>query len=224
MKRLIKVWLLILLSYSHLGLANVDQLDDDLTQFDVPILLGDWFFVSPESDESTLGYRAIMMHFGSDYSFSLDLVRHDESIEHWDGRYQANDMTIKLNLDSMEEQIYPYQATHNQLFINGIGFVKMVSDSLAGAWTSQQLTGSEMSMLSLEQVDLVLQSDFIFHFRARGRNGLEVIHEGVYYISGDHLVLIYEAGLHDTRYVIEGNALMLEVEDGSMLAVLNRVQ
>jgi hypothetical protein len=215
---------MLLLLHSHLVLANVRQINDDLTQFDLPFLLGDWFFVNPDSDEASEGYRTIAMRFGADYTFILDIVRHDDSVEHWSGHYQADDTTLKLKIGSSDEQVYPYQANHNRLFINGIGFVKVLNDSLAGAWTSQQLTGSEMGSLTLEQVDLVLQSDFIFHFRAKDHNGDEAVHEGIYYTSGDHLVLIYESGLHDTRYMIKENKLTLEVEDGSMLAVLNRVQ
>jgi hypothetical protein len=73
-------------------------------------------------------------------------------------------------------------------------------------------------------MDLVLQPDFVFTFRVANESGEEAIHQGVYYTEGDHLVLLYEDGEHDTRYTLNSDVLTLEGEEGGMYAVLNRIR
>ncbi len=76
---------------------------------------------------------------------------------------------------------------------------------------------------NINQMDLILQPDFVFMFRVANDEGEESVKQGVFYTEGEHLVLLYENGEHGTRYVLNQNELTIKDSNGDMYAVLNRV-
>ena len=76
---------------------------------------------------------------------------------------------------------------------------------------------------NINQMDLILQPDFVFMFRVSNEKGEESVKQGVFYTEGEHLVLLYENGEHGTRYTLNQNELTIEDSNGDMYAVLNRV-
>lgn len=196
----------------------------DLTQFDQPFLLGDWYLLNPAPEESEENFLAIKLSFESDYSFSIDIQKKDSSVDHWEGMYTANSDTLILGLNSDDPQVYEYKSNHNLLFLNGVTFTKALPNALAGMWSSTSLSGQDFFADKLTEVLLILQPDFVFLFKASGSDGNETTHQGVYYMEGDHLVLLYEDGEQDTRYTLQQDQLTLDMEGGSMYAVLNRIR
>ncbi|ELX4137454.1 hypothetical protein V6450_001738 [Vibrio vulnificus] len=220
-------WLLTLLA--ALTLSSVYAQDTstksaDLTYFDTPLLLGDWYLVNPNVEDSREDFRAIKLTLNSKYEFQIDIQKRDYSIEHWEGIYTANEDTIILGLNTDEPQVYQYESNHNMLNLNGVTFTKGLPNALAGIWSSAQLSGEGMIANQINKMDLILQPDFVFMFRVTSEDGDESVKKGVYYTEGNHLVLLYENGEHDTTYVLDTDQLTLQEESGEMLAVLNRVR
>ncbi len=220
-------WLLTLLA--ALTLSSVYAQDTstksaDLTYFDTPLLLGDWYLVNPNVEESREDFRAIKLTLNSKYEFQIDIQKRDYSIDHWEGIYTANEDTIILGLNTDEPQVYQYESNHNMLNLNGVTFTKGLPNALAGIWSSAQLSGEGMIANQINKMDLILQPDFVFMFRVTSEDGDESVKKGVYYTEGNHLVLLYENGEHDTIYVLDTDQLTLQEESGEMLAVLNRVR
>jgi hypothetical protein len=204
--------------------ANESRDNSDLTQFDQPFLLGDWYLVNPNPEESKENFIAIKLSLDSNYSFSIDIQKKDYSVDHWEGLYTANEDTLILGLNTSEPQVYEYDTSHNQLNLNGVLFTKALSNSLAGMWSSEALGGDELIESEVQQMDLLLQPDFVFMFRVSNQSGAEAIHKGVYYTEGEHLVLLYENGEHETRYKLNSDTLEIEMEAGALYAVLNRIR
>ncbi|EHU4913952.1 hypothetical protein KY888_000921 [Vibrio vulnificus] len=220
-------WLLTLLA--ALTLSSVYAQDTstksaDLTYFDTPLLLGDWYLVNSNVEESREDFRAIKLTLNSKYEFQIDIQKRDYSIDHWEGIYTANEDTIILGLNTDEPQVYQYESNHNMLNLNGVTFTKGLPNALAGIWSSAQLSGEGMIANQINKMDLILQPDFVFMFRVTSEDGDESVKKGVYYTEGNHLVLLYENGEHDTTYVLDTDQLTLQEESGEMLAVLNRVR
>ncbi|MDN3610073.1 hypothetical protein ACODM8_14625 [Vibrio ostreicida] len=210
--------------FSLAAFANEIRDNRDLTQFDQPFLLGDWYLVNPNPEQSEENFLAIKLSLDSNYSFKIDIQKRDYSVDHWEGGYAANDDTLILGVNTSEPQIYDYSSNHNMLNLNGVTFTKALSNSLAGMWSSDQLGGEDIVHSKVQQVDLILQPDFVFMFRVSNDQGDEAVHKGVYYTEGEHLVLLYEHGEHETKYSLNSDILTLEMEEGSMYAVLNRVR
>lgn len=131
-------WLLTLLA--ALTLSSVYAQDTstksaDLTYFDTPLLLGDWYLVNPNVEESREDFRAIKLTLNSKYEFQIDIQKRDYSIDHWEGIYTANEDTIILGLNTDEPQVYQYESNHNMLNLNGVTFTKGLPNALAGIWS-----------------------------------------------------------------------------------------
>ena len=198
--------------------------DSNLSHFDLPLLLGDWYLMNPDPEQGTENFRAIKLTLDSNYSFSIDIQKKDYSVDHWEGLYNANEDSIILGLNTSEPQVYAYSSNHNMLNLNGVMFTKALPNALAGIWSSAELSGSDLRASNIQKMDLVLQPDFIFMFRVSDEEGGEVIRRGVYYTEGDQLVLLYENGEHGTRYTLNSDVLTLQGEEGDMFAVLNRIR
>jgi len=218
-------WIGVLLTCFSLScFANEVRDNSDLTQFDQPFLLGDWYLVNPNPEQSEENFLAIKLSLDSNYSFKIDIQKRDYSVDHWEGLYTANEDTLILGLNTEEPQIYNYSSNHNMLNLNGVVFTKALPNALAGMWSSAKLSGHEFLASEVEQVDLILQPDFVFMFRVSNEDGAEAIHKGVYYTEGEHLVLLYENGEHETRYSLNSDILTLEMEEGALYAILNRIR
>ncbi|ELH7812343.1 hypothetical protein Q9F35_004179 [Vibrio harveyi] len=217
-------WFIILLSFCCFSVSSAEtNKEDELSHFDTPFLIGDWYLMNPNPDDSSENFRAIKLTLGSDYTFSIDIQKKDYSIDHWEGLYNANEDTIVLGLNTDEPQIYAYRNNHNTLDLNGVTFTKGLSNALAGIWSSSLVGGDGMLANNINQMDLILQPDFVFMFRVSNEEGEEAVKQGVFYTEGEHLVLLYENGEHGTRYTLNQNELTIQDSNGDMYAVLNRV-
>ncbi|WP_045404441.1 hypothetical protein [Vibrio jasicida] len=217
-------WFIILLSFCCFSVSSAEtNKEDELSHFDTPFLIGDWYLINPNPEDSAENFRAIKLTLGSNYTFSIDIQKKDYSIDHWEGLYNANEDTIVLGLNTDEPQIYAYQNNHNTLDLNGVTFTKGLSNALAGIWSSSHVAGDGMLANNINQMDLILQPDFVFMFRVANESGEESVKQGVFYTEGEHLVLLYENGEHGTRYKLNQNELTIEDSSGEMYAVLNRV-
>ncbi|RJX72829.1 hypothetical protein DZ860_06630 [Vibrio sinensis] len=198
--------------------------NSDLTQFDQPFLLGDWYLINPNPEASKEDFLAIKLSLDSNYNFAIDIQKRDYSVDHWEGLYSANEDTIILGLNTSEPQIYEYSSNHHMLNLNGVVFTKALSNTLAGIWSSAELAGEDLLASEVNKMDLILQPNFVFMFRVSNQEGDEMVHKGVYYTEGDQLVLLYEDGEHETRYSLNSDTLTLHTAEGDMFAVLNRIR
>ncbi|EDP59992.1 hypothetical protein [Vibrio sp. AND4] len=217
-------WFVILLSCCCISISSAEtNKEDELSHFDTPFLIGDWYLMNPNPDDTSEDFRAIKLTLGSDYTFAIDIQKRDYSIDHWEGLYNANEDTLVLGLNTDEPQVYSYRNNHNTLDLNGVMFTKGLPDALAGIWSSSQIAGDGMLANNINQMDLVLQSDFVFMFRVSNAEGEESVKQGVFFTEDEHLVLLYENGEHGTRYTLNQNELTIEDSAGNMYAELNRV-
>jgi hypothetical protein len=196
----------------------------DLTSFDYPFLLGNWYLVNPQPTEGDQDFHTIRLSIVSNYTFLIEIQKTDYSIEQWRGLYSASTDTLVLGLDSETPQHYNYMVNHNQLMLNGITFVKGLPKNLVGSWASEQITGDDILASEVSSMALTLQPDFVFMFKVESDTGEHAVHQGIYYYEDDHLVLMYEDGEQDSRYTINEDTLTLESENFDMYAVLNRVK
>ncbi|CAM3067576.1 hypothetical protein [Vibrio mytili] len=203
---------------------NPSVKQDELSHFDTPFLIGEWYLINPNSmQETTEDFRVIKLTLGSDYLFSIDIQKRDYSVDHWEGSYSANENTIVLGLNSDEPQIYQYLNNHNTLDLNGVTFTKGLSNALAGIWSSSHVSGEGLVANNINHMDLILQPDFVFMFRVSNEAGEESIKQGVFYTEDEYLVLLYENGEQGTTYKLNKNELTIKDPNGEMYAVLNRV-
>ncbi|PMH46874.1 hypothetical protein BCU68_00125 [Vibrio sp. 10N.286.49.B3] len=204
--------------------ASTQKRDNsDLTQFDLPLLIGDWYLLNPNPESSNEDFLAIKLTLSSNYDFSIDIQKKDYTVDHWEGLFTANTDTIILGINTPQPQAYKYDSNHNILDLNGVRFTKALPNALAGIWSSEHLGGEGLLASEVDQMDLVLQPDFVFMFKVSSDEGDEVVHQGIYYTEGNHLVLLYPEGEHETTYTLSQDKLTLEGEGGDMFAVLNRV-
>ncbi|GAK83222.1 WD40 repeat [Vibrio ponticus] len=197
---------------------------DILSYFDHPFLLGDWYLVNPDPENSKENYIAIKLTLDSKFNFAIDIQKKDYTIDRWEGMYTANEDTIILGLNTDHPQVYGYASNHNMLNLNGVMFRKALSNSLAGMWSSQHLAGDDLMASEVDRMDLILQPDFVFLFKVSNPDGDEAVRRGVYFTEGEHLVLLYENGEHNTRYKLNRDTLTIESNEGGMFAVLNRIR
>lgn len=207
---------------THIGNENIKK--SDLTQFDLPLLIGDWYLLNQTPEAGGQDFIAIKLTLESDYTFQINIQKKDYSVEQWDGHFSADDDTLVLGSDSAQPQIYDYDSNHNILDLNGIRFTKVLPNTLAGVWSSESLAGHGLEANDIAKMDLVLQPNFIFLFKVISETGEQVVHKGVFYTEDDHLVLLYAEGEHDTTYILKNDKLTIESEGGDMFAVLNRIQ
>ncbi|SJL83098.1 hypothetical protein [Vibrio palustris] len=210
--------------FSPFSFAHQDN-NHDLTHFDHPFLLGDWSFVNPYPEKTPEGFRAIQISLRSDYRFQIEVNKQDRSVQHWTGVFEPSEEKIDFYFSNGEQHSYVYQGSHNTLMMNNIYFHKTLPDNLAGRWASQTIKNLEHdSPSTVKHIDLLIKPDFVFLFRSVTEKGDETLHQGIFYTEQDHLVFMYENGQHDTKYLLNQDTLTLNVEDGALLAVLNRVE
>ncbi len=218
-------WLLLILACFSALSARADlNLKGDLTQFDYPFLLGDWYLFNPQPQQSDEDFLTIRLSLSSDYNFNIQVEKKDYSVDYWQGIYSVGIDTLILGVDSTIPQYYQYRSSHNRLMLNGITFIKGLPNAIAGAWTSRNIKGDDIMASNVNQMDLILQPDFVFLFMAQSGDGTFVTHEGIYYMEGDHLVLMYEEGEQDSRYSLNQDILTLESVNFDMYAELARVK
>ncbi|MGF1767189.1 hypothetical protein L4D06_07360 [Enterovibrio makurazakiensis] len=197
----------------------------DLTQFDFPLLIGDWYWFSPDQQQDNTNeettYKAINISFGSDYRFDVKLLKSDGEIEEAEGFYDLDENTLVLNDDFGDSQQHEYKLSHNQLMLKGAKFTKILPHNLSGAWFSDVIGGKDVDE-RVDELALMLRPDFLFSVRVSGKQGQQVTHRGVYFLENDHLVLIYRGGQQDSQFELDSNTLTLTNTQFGMEAVLRR--
>lgn len=198
----------------------------DLTQFDFPLLLGDWYWFSPDQQEAEgedNQYKAINISFNSDYRFNVKLLKRDGTVEEANGYYDLDESTLVLNDDQGESQHHEYKLNHNQLMLRGAKFTKILPNNLSGAWYSDVIQGNDVDD-GVAELALMLRPDFLFSVRVSGTEGQSITHRGVYILEDDRLVLIYRGGQQDSQFELDADTLTLTNNQFGMEAVLKRQQ
>ncbi|WED23162.1 lipocalin family protein [Vibrio sp. JC009] len=218
-------WLVLLMACISLQVASSELRNKgDLTSFDYPFILGNWYLVNPYPNVEDQDFLTIRLAIISNYTFFIEIQKTDLSIEQWEGLYSASNNTLILGLDSDTPQEYDYMVNHNQLVLNGITFMKGLPENLVGSWSSEAIMGDDILASDVAHMALTLQPDFLFSFTVESSSGEHVVHEGIFYYEHDHLVLMYENGEQDSRYSVQNDKLTLQSDNFDMLAVLNRVK
>ncbi len=196
---------------------------DDLTEFDYPLLLGDWYWFSPSEEgiqSQGKQYRAMHVKFVSDYSYVIRLLRVDGEIDGWQGEYNIDEEVLSLTADGHPTQQHSYQLTYNQFMLDGARFTKLAPENLPGEWVSSAVSGSDVN--NKLKLSMNLRPDFLFSFVIQDEDGDVNEHRGIYYIEKDHIVLIYENGQQDSQYVLASDTLILSNEQFGMKAIFER--
>jgi hypothetical protein len=195
---------------------------EDLGRFDVPLLLGQWYWFSEASETSNPHpYKAINISFNSHYEFRIDMLRRNGKLETAAGQYSVTQQTLRLYDENGTDQVHAYQLNHHQLQLQGAIFTKLLPDNLSGLWRSNSIEGDDVSE-DVDGVSLKLRPDFLFAMQVRGDSGRSVTHRGVYLVEGDHLMLIYKEGRHSSQYQLAADTLRLTNDVFGMEAVLQR--
>ncbi|WP_087017700.1 lipocalin family protein [Thaumasiovibrio subtropicus] len=196
---------------------------DDLTEFDYPLLLGDWYWFSPSEDgieSQGKQYRAMHVKFVSDYTYAIRLLRVDGEIDGWNGLYDIDEDNLSLTAEGHPTQTHDYQLSYNQFLLDGARFTKLAPENLPGEWVSSSVDG--VDVIGEVKMAINLRPDFLFSFSTQDGSGRFIEHRGIYFIEDDHLVLIYEDGQHDSRYSLASDTLTLSNEQFGMEAVFER--
>lgn len=214
---------LITLMFIFFSLSSTAKASD-LTQFDFPLLIGDWYWFSPDQHDNPKAenpYKAINISFTSEYRFKVKLLKRDGSVEEAEGVYDLDENTLVLSDDYGDTQHHEYQLNHNQLMLKGALFTKILPSDLSGAWQSDEIGGGDVDD-RVSNLDLLLRPDFLFSVRVQGKEGESVTHRGVYFLEDDHLVLIYRGGQQDSQFELDADTLTLTNTQFGMQAVLKR--
>ncbi|MGF1732328.1 lipocalin family protein [Photobacterium kasasachensis] len=197
---------------------------DDLTEFDYPLLLGDWYWFSNTDDgvdsEGT-SYRAMNIKFKSSYRFVIRLLQVDGTVEEWDGKYDIDETTLTFLAKGQPEQQHSYMLSYNQFLLDGARFTKLAPENLPGNWRSSRISGNDVGD-GVSELSISLRPDFLFSAEVSGSNGKKKEHQGIYFIEDDRIVLIYEDGQHDSQFLLGSDTLTLTNKQFGMEAIMRR--
>ncbi|MFD2176584.1 hypothetical protein [Veronia pacifica] len=197
---------------------------DRLVEFDYPLLVGEWYWFSPEqeSPESERGeYKAISMTFSSEYTFRVKLLKRSGDVEEAAGTYNLDDTAMVLTDDLGGRQQHTYKVNHNQLMLQGLQFTKLLKQNLSGTWHSVQITGQDVGS-KVSKLSLRLQPDFLFASKVSDIKGNSVTHRGVYFLEDNMLVLVYKNGQQQSTFELVADTLTLRDKKIGMHAIMRR--
>ncbi len=220
-----KCWLFLILlvsPYSFNSFATSTN-EIDITEFDYPLLIGNWYWVNPNNDDKKEGYRAMNLTFSSNYDFSIRLLHHDGHVDKWKGEYDIDDTSLIFRAEGEPIQQHTYQLSYNQFLLDGARFTKLAPDNLAGIWRSNTISGQDVDP-NLSTMSILLRPDFLFSAEISGRQGEKKEHRGIYYLEDDNLVLIYEGGQHQSRFEVDTTTLTLTNRLFGMKAIMTRAE
>ncbi|MDX1301733.1 lipocalin family protein [Photobacterium sp.] len=197
---------------------------DDLTEFDYPLLLGDWYWFSTTEkgvESEGANYRAMNIKFKSSYNFVIRLLRVDGTVDEWDGKYDIDETNINFLAKGQDEQQHSYMLSYNQFILDGARFTKLAPDNLPGEWRSSNISGKDVDE-GIEQLSISLRPDFLFSAEVSNSEGKKKEHRGIYYLEGDHIVLIYEDGQQESQFLLGTDTLILTNKQFGMEATFQR--
>ncbi|HIF9357008.1 TPA: lipocalin family protein [Photobacterium damselae] len=219
MKKILMI--IVMMITSSLSLANNKH---DITEFDYPFLLGDWYWFSPSDDgveSDGVHYRAMNIKFKSTYQFMLRMLKADGSVDEWVGTYDIDESSVTLFANGHPEQSHSYMLSYNQFILDGARFTKLAPENLPGNWRSSQLSGKDIHQ-EIEELSLSLRPDFLFSAEVSDKEGKTKQHQGVYYLEDNNIVLMYETGQHSSEFQLASDTLTLTNTDFGMEAVMLR--
>lgn len=196
---------------------------DQLMLFEQPFLLGDWYLINPLPEQSSEDFLAVKLTLASNYQFAIDIEKKNHKVDRWSGEFAIDKNKIVLGVNSPTPQVYEYEENHNILKLNGVIFTKFLTNKLAGSWSSVVVSGDGMAANQIEKIELILQPDFIFSFKAIDAEGEEIVQQGIFFTERDNLILLFEDGEQETTFKLKQNQLTIQDRNGEMYAVLNRV-
>ena len=201
---------------------------EDLTEFDYPLLIGDWYWINPDvdalqadSDNAASSYRAMNLKFSSNYEFSIRLLHKNGSIDKWEGEYDIDESSLTFIAQGQPIQQHQYMLSYNQFLLDGARFTKLAPDHLAGSWRSASISGKDVDP-QLSGMSILLRPDFLFSAEISGHNGRKKEHRGIYYLEDDKLVLIYDGGQHQSQFEVDVSTLTLTNNMFGMKAIMTR--
>ncbi|MGF1684243.1 lipocalin family protein [Photobacterium minamisatsumaniensis] len=197
---------------------------EDLTEFDYPLLLGDWYWFSNTEegvDSEGESYRAMNIKFKSNYRFVIRLLQVDGNVEEWDGTYDIDESTVTFLSHGQPEQQHSYMLSYNQFLLDGARFTKLAPENLPGNWRSSKITGKDVGEV-VSELAISLRPDFLFSAEVSGKNGKKKEHRGIYFIEDDRIVLIYEDGQQDSQFLLGSDTLTLSNKQFGMEAIMQR--
>ncbi|MGF1877145.1 lipocalin family protein [Photobacterium indicum] len=203
---------------------SVHSVADDLTEFDYPLLLGDWYWFSTSDDgieSEGESYRAMNIKFKSSYNFVIRLLRVDGSVDEWTGKYDVDETNIVFSSEGQLEQNHNYMLTYNQFILDGARFTKLAPENLPGEWRSSKISGRDVAE-GISELSISLRPDFLFSAEVSNNEGKKKEHRGIYYLEDDHIVLIYEGGQQDSQFLLGSDTLTLSNTQFGMEAVMQR--
>lgn len=220
MKLMILSVLLFLIS-PFVSNAMVEQEKKSLTYFESPFLLGDWYFFKPAHIENA--FDVLHISLSSDHQFTIEMIELDKKTsDSWSGQFQLSPDRILFTGENEEAHVYHYQVSHNRLYLNGVEFLKVVPDAFIGTWRSQLVSGEDIMVSDVQNLNLFLGSDFIFSLEVISSTGKRNQKIGYYYFEDDDLVLLYDEGEQESTFEINEDALELKNEQFGMYALLVR--
>ncbi|UJF18085.1 hypothetical protein L0B53_13785 [Vibrio sp. SS-MA-C1-2] len=212
-------------SVSHEVFLSETKKQPDLTQFDYPFLIGDWYWFAPQDksiNHKGTDYKAISLKFNSDYHYYGRLLTSNNIVERWQGIYRIDDdMITFIRQGSDNKQQYQYRINHNKIQLGKAVFTKVVPKELSGQWYSATIKSEEQEY---EQINLNLGNNFIFSVEVIGENGKKVMHEGVYFYEDEQLVMLYKGGQQLHHFTIENNQLNISNLSKDISVVMTRQQ
>ncbi|MEZ8093628.1 lipocalin family protein [Photobacterium swingsii] len=198
---------------------------EKLTEFDYPLLLGDWYWFSTndegiESDGES--YTAMNIKFTSNYDFVVRLLRADGSVDQWKGKYDVDETNITFRSSDQPEQLHSYMLSYNQFVLDGARFTKLAPENLPGQWHASRISGNDVDE-HITGLSILLRPDFLFSVEVKGTDGKMKEHRGIYYIEDNNIVLLYEDGQHESQYKLgSDNTLTLSNKLFGMEAIMQR--
>ncbi|MGL4827521.1 MAG: lipocalin family protein [Vibrionaceae bacterium] len=190
------------------------------------MLLGDWYWFNLQWQPSqNQPYKGVSLHFLDNNQFHVYLLGADDREEHGEGVYELTENKLFLSDSNGNMQAYPYEISNNELVLEGTTFVKLPPQYLAGSWYSTEFFGDDIDK-NVQQIFLTLQPNYAFSLSVSGtENGQfkRVDHDGIYYLDGDYLILVYEDGVQESKMLLDADTLTLTNDQFGMGMVLKRL-
>lgn len=195
---------------SHLSMDNHNfrELDDDalISLFPNPLLLGQWFHQQNKSGDTLTAW----LELKPNYQYEYYSYQNAEHVMYDHGYYDINGSQISFNNGESKPEYLDFKQDYNQLLLNGNLYYKTMPRNLLGHWASTELLGLDLKLGQTDFIEIWLYDDFYFSFSSYSKSGKSRQTEGVYIVSGDHLVFFYDEGEFYTRYQISNKHLILK--------------
>jgi len=201
--------------------STIELENKNLTFFENPFLLGDWYFFKPKHIDND--FDVLHISLNSDHEFLIEMIEiESNTAEEWRGNFILSQDSIRFEGAENDTQIFEYVVSHNRLYLNGLEFFKSVPDQMTGSWSSQSVSGEDIMASDVKSLNLKLRSDFIFALEVISSTGKKNQQIGYYYFEDNDLVLLYEGGEQESTFYISNGFLELKNEQFGMYALLVR--